>query len=192
MIKTLSLLAFAGICAAAVPFPALAMESSQYRLDASVLNAASNTYTASGKQVYDSVAEPLVGQAYGRQYSVQAGFFNDYFLPAPTPTITCTPIRQFGGEILSEQYVYAAPNPIRGQRANIVYHLAERAEVEIKIFTITSQLVISKHWDSVPAGENHWYWNTSGIANGVYFLLVRAKGSQGRSTVIKKKIALVR
>lgn len=184
-----------------VPALLQAAVSDQHRLEPVVVNAGGTTVTGVNPQgtpraLLDSIGEPIIKQTWGSVFSIQAGFFNDYFILAPTPTVTptvtvtSTPIRGFGGELLSEEWVFAAPNPIRGNRANIVYHLAESAEVEIKIYTTTSKLVISKHWDSVPAGENHWYWNTSGIANGVYFLLVKAKG-QGRSTLIKKKIALV-
>lgn len=183
--------------------PALlhAAVSDLHRLEPVVVNASGRTLTGlaptgTPRALLDSIGESVIKQTWGSVFSIQAGFFNDYFVLAPTPTVTptvtvtSTPIRGFGGELLSAEWVFAAPNPIRGNRANIVYHLAEPAEVEIKIFTTTSKLVISQHWDSVPAGENHWYWNTSGIANGVYFLLVKAKG-QGRSTLIKKKIALV-
>lgn len=188
---------------ASLLIPALlhAAVSDLHRLEPVVVNAGGTTLTGLNPQntpraLINSIGESVIKQTWGSVFSIQAGFFNDYFVLAPTPTVTptvtvtSTPIRGFGGELLSEEWVFAAPNPIRGNRANIVYHLAEPAEVEIKIYTTTSKLVISKHWDSMPAGENHWYWNTSGIANGVYFLLVKAKG-QGRSTLIKKKIALV-
>jgi hypothetical protein len=187
---------FALICLA-VPSVLHAAISDVHRLEPVVVNAGGTTLSGSGRELLDSIGESVIKQSWGSTYSIQAGFFNDYFILAPTPTVTptvtvtVTPIRGFGGELLSAEWVFAAPNPIRGTRANIVYHLAETAEVEIKVFTTTNQLVISKHWDSIPAGENHWYWNTSGIANGVYFLLVKASGSQGRSTMIKKKIALV-
>lgn len=188
---------------ASLLIPALlhAAVSDLHRLEPVVVNAGGTTLTGLNPQntpraLINSIGESVIKQTWGSVFSIQAGFFNDYFVLAPTPTVTptvtvtSTPIRGFGGELLSEEWVFAAPNPIRGNRANIVYHLAEPAEVEIKIYTTTSKLVISKHWDNMPAGENHWYWNTSGIANGVYFLLVKAKG-QGRSTLIKKKIALV-
>ncbi|MEW6517385.1 MAG: hypothetical protein AB1439_10840 [candidate division FCPU426 bacterium] len=177
-------------------FPLHAATSDQHGLEPVVVNAGGSTLSGNGRQLLDSIGESIINQTWGSSFSIQAGFFSDYFILPPTPTVTptvtatSTPIRGFGGELLSESWVYAAPNPIRGFRANIVYHLAEPAEVEIKVFTVNNDLVISKHWDNVAAGENHWYWNTSGISNGVYLLLVKAKG-QGRSTIIKKKIALV-
>lgn len=185
------------LCCVALPSALYAAYSDLHGLEPVVVNAGGQTLSGNGRNLLDSIGESIIRQTWGQSFSIQAGFFNDYFVLPPTPTVTptvtatSTPIRGFGGELLSAEWVFAAPNPIRGNRANIVYHLAEPAEVEIKIFTTTSKLVISKHWDSVPAGENHWYWNTSGIANGVYFLLVKASGSQGRSTLIKKKIALV-
>jgi hypothetical protein len=189
---------FARVCVSVIILPLLTapleagQSSASYHLDQFILGSVGNTQSGTGKIVHNNGGEALVGQSWSRNMSIQAGYFNDYFLPAPTPTVTCTPIRTFGDELLDFNYVYAAPNPIRGNQANIVYHLAKSAEVEIKIFTTTSKLVISKHWDSVPAGENHWYWNTTGIANGVYFLFINARGSDGKATTIKKKIAFIR
>lgn len=169
-----------------------AQSSASYGLSQFVLESVGNTQAGAGRQIFNSGGEPLVGQSWSRTMSIQAGYFNEYFMPPPTPTVTCTPIRTFGNELLSLEYVYAAPNPIRGNRANIVYHLAQSAEVELKIFTINNDLVISKHWDSMPAGENHWYWNTTGIANGVYLLWIKAKGYDGKITKVTKKIAFIR
>lgn len=163
-----------------------------YKLDRAVVNCAGNTYTGSGKMAFDSVGEANVGQSFGHSLSVQAGFFNDYFLPPPTPTITCTPIRSFGGEVINAAFVYAAPNPIRGTTADIYFDLAFPAEVTVKIFTTSNNLVLSKHWDSLSPGTNHWQWNTSGVANGVYLLWIKATGFNGKTTTVIKKLALVK
>lgn len=179
------------VLAATTPLHA-AQSSASYGLSQFVLESVGDTQTGAGKQIFNSGGEALMGQSWSRTMSVQAGYFNEYFMPPPTPTVTCTPIRTFGSELLSLDYVYAAPNPIRGNRANIVYHLAESADVEIKIFTVGNDLVISKHWDNAPAGENHWYWNTTGIANGVYLLWIKAEGRNGKNTKVIKKIALIR
>ena len=151
-------------------YPLLAAQSEHYQQGISVVNSAGNTYSGSGKQALDSMGEPLIGQSFGSHYSVQSGFFNEYFLPPPTPTITCTPIRTFGNDIMSEHFVFAAPNPIRGTTGHIFFDLSDHAEVTLKIYSTSNNLVISQHWDNLPAGTNTWNWNTSGIANGVYLL----------------------
>lgn len=175
-----------------------AASSDLNRLEPVVVNAGGATLAGNSRNLLDSIGESIINQTWGQAFSFQAGFFNDYFLQPPTPTVTptvtvtSTPIRTFGGGLLSEEWVYAAPNPVRGNRANIVYHLAEPAEVEIKIFTTGSQLVISRKWDNAPAGENHWYWNTANIANGVYIMLVKARNHEGKTSRVVKKIALVK
>jgi hypothetical protein len=157
-----------------------------------------------------TLGEPLIGQTWGDAYSVQFGFFNDYFISLPTPTvtptltvtptmtitrtitITTTPLRYFDGEIIHEDWVYAAPNPIRGIRGNIVFNLAVPADVELKIFTPHNQEVLSRRWSSLPAGENRWVWDTANMANGVYILFIKAKSHDGKTTIIKKKVALIK
>lgn len=174
-----------------------AASSDLHRLEPVMVNAGGATLAGNSRNLLDSIGESIINPTWGQAFSFQAGFFNDYFLQPPTPTVTptvtvtSTPIRGFWGDLLSKAWVYAAPNPIRGHRANVVYHLAEPAEVEIKIFTTTNHLVISRHWDSVPAGENHWYWNTSNIANGVYIMRVKARNGN-QTTVVKKKIAVIK
>jgi hypothetical protein len=172
--------------------PVLASQSEHFGINQSIVNSSGNTRTGSGKTLLDSLGEAQTGQSYGKQLSAQAGFFNDYFLPAPTPTVTCTPIRTFGGQIMSEHYVFAAPNPIRGTVGRLFFDIAESAEVTLKIFTVSNQLVLSQHWDSLLPGTNHWDWPCANMANGVYLLWIRAKGTDGKTTTITKKIALIR
>lgn len=175
-----------------------AQSSVNYRLDQLVISSTGNTQSAAGINLRDSSGEPSVGQIRSSRYSIQAGYFNDYFIPAPTPTITptvtCTPtpIRNFGGEIISADYVYAAPNPIRGKRGIIHFDLAERAEVQLKVFTVNGDLVISQHWASLAAGANTWTWDTANLANGVYLLWISAKSETGKKTTLTKKLALVK
>ncbi len=169
-----------------------AMQSENYLQRECVVDSAGNSYAGAGSRLYDCVGEALSGQSWGRNYSVQAGFFNDYYLPPPTPTITCTPIRSFGGEILSPEYVFAAPNPILGKQGYIHFDLAVPAEVWLHIYTPTNRLVISRHWDSLPAGTNQWVWETANLANGVYLLLIRGRGPDGKETRVVKKLALIK
>ena len=163
-----------------------------------VVNASGTTISGAGKNIINSVGESVIGQTWGEGFSIQTGFFNEYFILPPTPTVTptitvtSTPIRTFNGEIISKKWVYAAPNPIRGSIAHIYFHLARAADIEIKVYTTSSQLVISKRWDMKPAGKNYWRWHMSNLANGVYIMRVKAKGADGRTTIVKKKIVLVK
>jgi len=185
------------LCLLLLPYEALSAAST-YQISPVIVNASGTTLSGEQRDLRNSVGETVVGPTWGNAFSMQAGFFNEYYSERPTPTVTptvivtSTPVRTFNGELLHQHWVYAAPNPIRGHRANIVYHLAEAAEVEIKIYTPSNQLVISRRFGHMPAGEHHWYWNTSNIANGVYIMLVKARGSNGKTTKVKKKIALVK
>ncbi|MCD4814716.1 T9SS type A sorting domain-containing protein [bacterium] len=180
------------------PLTLYAAQSANYMITESIINASGTTYTGSGKMMLDSLGEGAIGQSYGSVYSIQTGFFNDYYILPPTPTVTPTitvtgtPIRQFGSEVISKDWVYAAPNPIRGHIGHIYYHLAESADVEIKVYTTSNQFVISKRWDMRPAGKNYWQWNMSNLANGVYIMRVKARGINGRTTIVIKKIALIK
>ncbi|MCD4813094.1 T9SS type A sorting domain-containing protein [bacterium] len=179
-----------------------AMQSAIYVIDESILNAGGNTSTSATYDIVDSIGEPLIGQCNDEISILQSGYYNDFVVPLPTatptatitstPSPTQTPIRNFGEEILSKKWVYAAPNPIRGHTAHIYFHLSEAADVEIKVYTTSNQFVISKRWDMKPAGKNYWRWNVSNLANGVYIMLIKAKGNNGKTTIVKKKIALVK
>ncbi len=179
------------LTAASNPLQA-AQSSANYQLNQIVIGSVGNTQAAGGMNLRDAGGESAVGQIWSSRYSIQAGFFNDYFLPAPTPTVTVTPIRTFAGEVISAEYVYAAPNPIRRKRGTIHFDLAERAEVELKIYTVNGDLVISQHWASLAAGSNTWAWDTANLANGVYLLWIRAKSGSGKTTTLTKKLALVK
>jgi len=172
--------------------PVQAAKSGRFAINQYVINSSGTTRTGSGKLLRDSLGEAQIDQSYGKQFSIQAGFFNEYFLPAPTATVTVTPIRTFGDQIMSEHYIYAAPNPIRGVVGHLYFDIAEPAEVTLKIFTVSNQLVISQHWDGLPPGTNHWDWNAANMANGVYLLWLRAKGADGKTTTVVKKIALIK
>jgi hypothetical protein len=162
-----------------------------YTINQYVINAAGNTYSGTGRELYDSMGEAVVGSALGQQYKLTSGFFNEYFLLPPTPTITPTIIRTFDHAIMNENYIYAAPHPMRGHVGHIVFDISVSAEVTLKIYTITHQLVLSKQWDTLPAGTNRWDWENGNMANGVYLLWIKARGVDGRTTSITKKIALM-
>lgn len=108
------------------------------------------------------------------------------FVPTPTP------IPDFNNTIISEKYIYAAPNPIRGHIANIVIYTNQEAEVRVKIYTPQNREVLSfsKYYSS--AGKHEERINISNLANGVYFLLVKAKNSNGLEEKVKKKIAIIK
>lgn len=183
---------------AMVPVILWAASSENYSLDAMILDGAGNTYSGSGKIVHDVLGGFSINQSFGEVYSIQSGFFNDYFLLPPTPTVTSTitatltPIRSFGGEVTRHDRVFAAPNPIRGGEGKIYFDLAMPAVVEVKIYTAHNQLVLSRRLGELPAGQNLWRWQIGDIANGVYLLRLKAKNSDGKTTVVLRKIIIIK
>lgn len=199
MIKNL----FWGLLMAAFGLPSAA-QAADYQLSQYLFNNAGNTQTAYHPPLTqtiihsNAVGETLAGQTYGGQYSIQAGYFNDYYFDKPTPTvtptrtvtptmtITGTPLRTFGGELLDKQFVYPAPHPIRGAYANLYWHLAEAAKVKVKIYTTGNQLVIAKDFGWQSAGKNYWHWHVANLANGPYIMLITADNGKKKTRVIKK------
>lgn len=184
------------------PSLVMAMQSSNYIIDDSIINSGGTTSTsASFHLLRDALGEPIVGQCDDGISVIQSGYYNNFIVPLPTgtptatasatATTTVTPIRQFGGELIDEKWIYAAPHPVRGHTAHINIHLAEPADVEIKIYTTTNQLVLSENLDHLPAGRNYWDWNVSNLANGVYMVLIKAENGKITS-IVKKKIAVIK
>lgn len=109
----------------------------------------------------------------------------------PTPTPTKTPVPDFDGQIISKSYVYAAPNPIRGHIAKIHIMTLQPAEVSVKMFTTTNKEVMSFN-RNYGTGMQIESLNMSNLANGVYFLLVKARAANGLEEKVIKKIALIK
>ncbi|MCK5241933.1 T9SS type A sorting domain-containing protein [bacterium] len=108
-----------------------------------------------------------------------------------SPTVTITPLSNFAGRIISKNHIYAAPNPVRGHIANIVIFTNQPAEVSGKLFATSNQEVLSfrRYYGK---GKNIERINISNLANGVYLLLIKAKGSDGTEERVIKKIAIVK
>ncbi|MCD4814720.1 T9SS type A sorting domain-containing protein [bacterium] len=112
--------------------------------------------------------------------------------PTATPTATATPIPGFGGKVISKKYIYAAPNPVRGNIAKIVIFTNQPAEVSGILYTTSNQEVLSFRRYYGSSGKHEEHINVSNLANGVYLLLVKAKGADGTKERVIKKIALVK
>lgn len=106
----------------------------------------------------------------------------------PTPT----PIPNFGGKIISKDYVYCAPNPARGNFANVVIHTQQSAEINVKMFTTTNREVLSFGLSCPSQGKYTKQIYVGNIANGVYFLLVKAITRDGIEEKVKVKMALIK
>lgn len=97
----------------------------------------------------------------------------------------------FSGKILEASDVHAVPHPIRTMQATIQYDLrAPAQEIEFEFFDPAGRKV-----GNIPgptsSGRNTVLWNTSGLANGVYFCKIRVRRQDGRQDSVMKKLAVV-
>ncbi len=91
---------------------------------------------------------------------------------------------------LPEKKVYSYPNPAR-DRAIIRYFLGEDAEVNIKIYDLSGDLVEELDQNGVGGENNEKEWDCAKVASGVYLCRVEAK-SLSQKEVVFCKIAVVK
>lgn len=146
-----------------------------------------------------SAQTPLYALAIGdgmndNQYEIYVLGENShvYQFKAISYIATPTPIPNFNGKIISKDYVYCAPNPARGNYANVVIHTQQAADVNVKMFTTTNREVLSFGLSCPGQGKYTKQIYVGNIANGVYFLLVKATTRDGIEEKVKVKMALIK
>jgi len=87
--------------------------------------------------------------------------------------------------------VYNYPNPTRGNFTTIRYRLEKQANVLVKIFDPSGEIVDSFPGPGMPQTENEAIWNLRNVESGVYFCQVKATGNGWEKTVTFK-IAVVK
>jgi PKD repeat protein len=70
----------------------------------------------------------------------------------------------------------ASPNPF-GNTLNIQIDLTQSQDVSIDIYDVTGQLVATVYSGSLAAGQHRIEWNSTNMAEGVYFLQVKTGDS---------------
>ncbi len=103
--------------------------------------------------------------------------------------------------LLAAERTYCYPNPAKGSDLTVRVYLEERADVEVKIFDVTGQIVDSFEVSGDPT-VNEIVWDTDDIASGLYIVRVEASVALGttslsglperRSEVQIMKVAVVR
>ncbi len=88
------------------------------------------------------------------------------------------------------------PNPFKDD-TNIVYHLTVDADVTIKIFTISGEIVLAQKGIKGMSGYNNFYWagrNTKneGVASGVFIYKITAGTNRGEYESATSKLACVK
>jgi M6 family metalloprotease-like protein len=139
-----------------------------------------------------------------------AGWLNAWDLPAgPQPDLLPWPfwgrdVRHTGaypqealppgpadGDLMPGASVYNYPNPTRGQTTTIRYSLGQEAEVTIRIYDLSGDLVDEFPGTGHAHTDNETVWDLTGIASGVYLCRVEARSSGSTQTAFCK-IAVVK
>lgn len=107
-----------------------------------------------------------------------------------TPSFTPTPPQLI--LILKGSY----PDPARAY-PDIIYWLSRDAEVTIKIWTVSGEIVLLKQQVPGYAGYNSFQWNRrnrqgKGVASGVFIYEVLARTGAGEKAKAMSKLSVIR
>jgi len=134
--------------------------------------------------VWDLAAEPDSAQlpwpTWGHDFRHTGGFPNSQLPPLPP-----------AGELMPRASVYNYPNPTEGQNTTIRYTIGQEADVNIRIYDLSGDLVAELPGTGFAHTENEIVWDLSQIASGIYLCRVEAKGASGGETAFCK-IAVVK
>ncbi|MCK4272124.1 VCBS repeat-containing protein [bacterium] len=134
--------------------------------------------------VWDLAAEPDSAQlpwpTWGHDFR-HTGGFPSCELPSPPQA----------GELMPAASVYNYPNPTEGQSTTIRYRLGQEAEVDIRIYDLSGDLVADLPGTGFAHTENEVVWDLSDVVSGVYLCRVEARGGGYQETVFCK-IAVVK
>ena len=88
--------------------------------------------------------------------------------------------------------VYNYPNPTEGQSTTIRYTLGQEAQVDIRIYDLSGDLVAEFPGTGLAHTDNEIVWDLSGVASGIYLCRVEARGTGGGEETTFCKIAVVK
>lgn len=163
----------------------------QFKIDQIVVNAWGSTAASNGVSLLFSGGEPVIGQSYSNSFSAQVGFLNDYFQPAPTPTITHSPVPvpDHFFKIFHSQI-----NPNHGERASIRWNQASAGPVTLAVYNLRGDKIITladnKNYSGNQVQEATWdgripSGKTAGSGIYVVYLKTAAFEARGKIAVIK-------
>ncbi len=92
-----------------------------------------------------------------------------------------------GKGLLNQKKTFNWPNPTKNDRTAIRYYPNADCNIEINIYDLAGDFIMSfKDSHPIVADYNEIEWNVGGVANGVYFAIVKAtSGSKTESKIIK-------
>ena len=116
-------------------------------------------------------------------YGYNAGHTNS----VPSDLLPVVPVY---ADLMPDKSVYNYPNPAKDE-TTIRYFLSRDAQVDIKIYDLSGDLVAQASQSGKANTENEYQWDCSKYASGVYLCRVEAKSDNGKNVVFCK-VALVK
>ncbi|MCJ7458996.1 MAG: FG-GAP-like repeat-containing protein [candidate division Zixibacteria bacterium] len=116
-------------------------------------------------------------------YGYNAGHTNS----VPSDLLPVVPVY---ADLMPDKSVYNYPNPAKDE-TTIRYFLSRDAQVDIKIYDLSGDLVAQASQSGKANTENEYKWDCSKYASGVYLCRVEAK-SDGGKNVAFCKVALIK
>ena len=104
----------------------------------------------------------------------------------PVFSESSTPAPSSGTKLLPEKKVYNYPNPADGRETTIRYYLEDDANVSVRIYDASGELVKEMTATGVGGVSNELIWDLTNVQSGVYLARVRAENSKKSETVIIK------
>ena len=96
-------------------------------------------------------------------------------------------------DLLTQDKVFAYPNPVKGSEVRIRYFVNQSGSVDIMIFDMSGEFVIKLLNSNIVQNEyNETVWNVSNVSSGVYLARVTAHGFSGRLSSKVIKVAVVK
>lgn len=100
------------------------------------------------------------------------------------------PVVPVYADLMPDKSVYNYPNPAKDETI-IRYFLSKDAQVDIKIYDLSGDLIAETNQMGRSNTENEYKWDCSKYASGVYLCRVEAKSSEGKKVAFCK-IALIK
>lgn len=116
-------------------------------------------------------------------YGYNAGHINS----VPSDLLPVVPVY---ADLMPDKSVYNYPNPAKDE-TTIRYFLSRDAQVDIKIYDLSGDLVAQANQSGKANTENEYKWDCSKYASGVYLCRVEAKSDNGKNVVFCK-VALLK
>ena len=99
-------------------------------------------------------------------------------------------------EPIIEELTYVYPNPLRGEKAHVVYHLGrdDVRRVTVKIFTTSGETVARIEGGTAAAAglPNEVVWDVGRYASGVYLVLIEAESAGAGTVRLIRKLAVIK